>query len=373
MKNQLFKRCKIKNYSQFNKKNIYLSLILGLSHGVADAAAGFLLGSLAYTVSLEQASWLIILYNILGFGYQPVAGMLTDRFKCPRSAILVGLSLLLWALVVAGWQSQLAVVLAGLGSATFHVGGGSLALSATPNRATGPGIFAAPGVVGLAVGGALGLTGYSLTMPLILMIGIMMSVIAIIQLPKFSKGEESEPASPTSEEYDGVILALIGAIALISTVWTSFQFLLQAHLDFLIALAVAAAVGKVLAGIVAEYWGWQRWTMVSLSVATLLLLLSNENPLTLLLSLALLQSTIPITLAATGRMMPNQPATAAGLALGLAIIIGGIPVVGGLNAITATSAIAKGAPLRAIAALVVVATIISLAWVFQSKIFRAKY
>ncbi len=351
---------------------IFLCSIMGICHGIADATAGFLLGSLVNTTSLEQTSWLIIIYNILGFGYQPVAGMYTDKFQCPRQATLLGLLSLLASLVVVGWQPQLAVALAGIGSAAFHVGGGSLALSATPNRTTGQGIFAAPGVVGLAVGGALGLEGYSFTMPLILFLGVMIALVTVIKLPRLAKIEVDKPELPMSEEYDWVMLVLITAIALISTVWTSFQFLLQAHLIFLIALAIAAAIAKILGGIIAEYWGWQAWIVTSLSLAILLLLWGQENPLTLLISLGLLQSTVPITIAATGRMMPNQPATAAGFALGLAILIGGIPVVAGLNIVSENpvTTLTSGR-LNLIAALLILTTILSLSWVFQSKVFQS--
>ncbi|AFZ19820.1 MFS transporter [Allocoleopsis franciscana] len=361
MKNQRFERDTTQSDSHLNPKVICLSaislaVILGISHGVADAAAGFLLGSLPRTMSLEQASWLIILYNILGFGYQPLAGILTDHLKRPRESVLLGLFLLLLALVVAGWQSQLAVVLAGMGSAAFHVGGGSLALSATPNRTTGPGFFAAPGAVGLAVGGVLGLTGYSVTVPLVLLLGVMIGVIALINLPR-SPHSNPKFQIPNSKSDDWVMLVLLVAIALISTVWTSFQFVLQTHLHFILALAVAAAIAKVFGAILAQRWGWRRWIAGTFTVATLLLLLGGQNPLTLLLSLALLQSSIPITLAATAQMMPQQPATAAGLALGLAIIIGGIPVIGGWSTLVGTPTLS---------ALVVTVTAVSLHWVFKS-------
>lgn len=210
---------------------ISLSLILGIAHGLADAAAGFVLGSLPRTMSLEQASWLIILYNILGFGYQPLAGMLTDKFQRPRLAVLGGLFSLLLALAIAQWHSQLAVILAGIGSAAFHVGGGALALTATPNRTTGPGIFAAPGVIGLTLGGAWGWTGYKVSLPIVILLGLMMAIVALIDLSKYDVFSHDQALSGKETiEYiqldDWVLLVLLSAIALTSTVWTSFQFLL---------------------------------------------------------------------------------------------------------------------------------------------------
>ncbi len=155
---------------------------------------------------------------------------------------------------------------------------------------------------------------------------------------------------------DWVMLLLLSAIALRSTVWTSFQFILQARLAPIILMAIAAAGGKVLGGISAERWGWRPWTVTSLSIATILLALGGENLFTLLPGLALLQSSIPITLAATARLMPQKPATAAGLTLGLGIIIGGIPVIGGLSYLIAQPAIAF---------LILLTTTLSLWWVLK--------
>lgn len=42
----------------------------------------------------------------------------------------------------------------------FHVGGGAIAVWETPQSTLGAGLFATPGVVGLAVGGGLGLAEY---------------------------------------------------------------------------------------------------------------------------------------------------------------------------------------------------------------------
>jgi len=356
-----------------HQKTIYLSaislcLILGIAHGFADAAAGFLLGSLPRTMSLEQASWLIILYNILGFGYQPLAGMLTDKLKRPRLAVLVGLFSLLLALIVAQWHSQLAVILAGIGSAVFHVGGGALALAATPNRTTGPGFFAAPGVIGLAVGGVLGWTGYNVSLPIVILLGLILGIIALIDLSKYNLLSHSQVHSgneqiENTQEDDWILLVLLSAIALTSTVWTSFQFLLQNHLNMIVVIAFAAAIAKVFGGILAQRWGWRRYTIVSLTIAAFLLLFGQHNHLTLILSLALLQSSIPVTLAATAKIMPQQPATATGFALGFAIIIGGIPVIVGLSDIIGTPAISV---------LMIVVIALLLWWVLKLKIMTSK-
>ncbi len=322
-----------------------LPIVLGLAHGVADGAAGLLLGGLPRTLPLAQVALLVLLYNVLAFGAQPLVGALADIARRPRTAALVGLLLLCGALIAGNWQVLLAVALAGLGSAAFHVGGGALALCATRGRAAGPGLFAAPGVVGLAAGGALAATGSPALWPLLIPLLILVGAIAMIDVPALpydtpnaqrpapDRQDTSRPApEPIFEGHDLIMLVLLVGISLRSAVWTSLQFLFQGRIELLLALAVAAAVGKILGGVLADRVGWRRWTLGALALAAPLLALGGQHLLLLLPGVALLQSTTPVLLAASARALPRAPATAAGLALGLAIAIGGIPASGGLAA-----------------------------------------
>jgi FSR family fosmidomycin resistance protein-like MFS transporter len=123
------------------------------------------------------------------------------------------------------------------------------------------------------------------------------------------------------------MLVLLAGIALRSAVWSVTQAALAARLDLILAMAIAAAVGKALGGVLADRIGWRRWTFGALIVAAPLLSLSGENPATLLPGIALLQSATPTALAATGRLLPRRPGLASGLVLGLAIAAGGLPTI----------------------------------------------
>src|SRR5207244_4404688 len=123
-----------------------------------------IVGSLSRALAPEQIVQLVVLYNVIAFGGQPLAGLVVDRFRRPRAAAVCGTALMIAALLLQS-APVAAVVLAGAGSALFHVGAGALALCATPGRAEGPGLFAAPGVVGLAVGGALAASGHAFAAP----------------------------------------------------------------------------------------------------------------------------------------------------------------------------------------------------------------
>lgn len=308
-------------------RRLILPTTLGLAHGVGDGAAGLLLGALPRVMPLEQVSILVLLYNLLAFGAQPMVGWATDKLRRPRAVAVTGLLLLGLALLIMHPQPVLAVILAGLGSATFHVGGGALALCATQGRAAGPGLFAAPGVLGLAIGGALAITNHIFVWPFLLLLAGLAGLILALKAPALPyTTQESEPLF---ESHDLIMLVLLAAISLRSLVWTTLQYLLQMRWEMLLLMAVAAMLGKALGGFLADYVGWRRWTLGALLGAALLLNFGARHPWALILGVALLQSATPAALAATLRLMPRQPATAAGLALGLAIALGGLPMLGG--------------------------------------------
>ncbi len=312
-------------------QRLWLPAVLGLAHGVVDGVAGFLLFSLSQSLMPPQVGVCVLLYNALAFGGQPSAGLLIDRIQRPRAAVLAGLLLLSTALIIVPRQPVVAVVLAGLGSAVFHSGGGALAVCATRNCATGAGLFAAPGVLGLAVGGALAVTGHTIIWSVAwsFLLLMLVSVLAVFPMPVLPYNQQIvERGGDTQHQ---LLLLLLAAIALRSSIWNIFQFLLQGQLTVLLALAMAAATGKLLGGILADWLGWRRFSMGALLVATPLLLLGGQHLAALLPGVALLQSVTPLALAATGKLLPQQPATAAGLALGLAIALGGFPFFSGLG------------------------------------------
>jgi MFS transporter, FSR family, fosmidomycin resistance protein len=121
------------------------------------------------------------------------------------------------------------------------------------------------------------------------------------------------------------MIGLLTAVALRSLLWTSFQFASAGQITALIALGVAAGIGKIVGGFAAERLGYRRWTLLSLLVAAPLIAFAGKKLALLLPGVALLQSSIPCSIAAMARLLPARPATATGLVLGLAVALGGLP------------------------------------------------
>jgi MFS transporter, FSR family, fosmidomycin resistance protein len=302
-------------------------VLLSLAHGIADAAAGLLIIRLAMSPSIT-AGLTIFTYQLLAFGTQPIVGLIIDRHHRARSGVILSLLATAVGLLCRSISPSLTILLAGLGSAAFHVSAGSI-VAVTAKKSIVPfGWFTAPGVVGLALGGTLALNTPTDTYILIALTAI--ALLLQLMLPPQSS-LEPQPERPESSKLaiplagkEGIGLLLLGAIAVRSLVWNLVDAVHQSDRQILLYLALAAGAGKIAGGILADRIGWRQWGTIALISAAICLNYGSQRLELLLLGVALLQSVTPIALAATISICPGLPATGSGLALGLAIAIGGI-------------------------------------------------
>ncbi|HMQ79128.1 MAG TPA: MFS transporter [Ignavibacteria bacterium] len=306
-------------------RKIILPVTLGLAHGVSDCSAGLILGSLSNSISIYGVGSMVLLYNVLAFGAQPLAGLLTDKLKNPRLAVLTGLFLMAAAVIMYFINPFAAVLFAGLASAVFHVGGGALALCSTPDRSSGAGLFSAPGVAGLAIGGYLAV---SEIFPAAVLIALLSALAVFIFALKIPVLPYNAPRSENEfEKHDFIMLVLLLAIALRSAVWNIFQHIEQGEITNIILISISAAGGKIIGGYAGDLIGWRRYSFSALIIAVPLLILGESSIYFLLPGIALLQSVTPVMVTALYRNMKKLPATSAGLSFGLAIAAGGLPFV----------------------------------------------
>lgn len=315
------------------RRSYHLLILLGSMHGLSDCASGFMIGSLPQGGWLDMGAFLL-LYNVLAFGGQVPAGLLVDRLRSAKGAALLSLGTVLSGLLLMPYAPAGAVMLAGFGSAVFHVAGGRLALESLPGKAAAPGIFAAPGVLGLALGGFLAIGGWN-AVPWMLGLGAMLLFAlqrARIALAGESPMRGSHQHGPGLDGHDVLMLVLLLAIAMRSAVWNVFQLVHSGEEGWLVAVGTAALLGKLAGGFAADWLGWKRYTVVALLLAAPLLVWSEGTRWLLLPGIALLQSATPAAVTAMWNYMPKMPATASGMAFGLAIAAGGIPFALGIRA-----------------------------------------
>jgi FSR family fosmidomycin resistance protein-like MFS transporter len=240
-------------------------LVYGLAHGLVDAmCAGVLFSVVSRQIySASEMTYLIIVYNLLAFGLQVIMGFLVDHFKTPRLSAIAGIILTGLSTLIFLPLPILAIVFAGIGNAMFHIGGGVASLSLTPRKATAPGIFVAPGALGLMVGTVLGKGGDFIAWPFLL-VAIALAVL-VLRVPKPSMyPEQPKPAPIRGFRIEYIIYLVLFVIAVRSLVGFSVVFPWKSDIDLLVILTISVVLGKGLGGFLADRFGWTLTAVGSL-------------------------------------------------------------------------------------------------------------
>lgn len=304
--------------------------LLGLGHGVSDCISGYLVGMLTFTAGSSQTGFYILLYNVLAFAGQVPVGLLFDKIKMPRLTVVTSLLLVLLSLWSMNLNPQLAVIMAGIGSAGYHVAGGMVSLMAVPGKASSPGIFAGPGVLGLAIGGILSASGSDPRIIITLLCVFLLLILIWIEFPVlfFNRGTAETAAI---EIHDVVMILLLMGIAFRSAIWNVFNAIHLRDHETLLLISIAACAGKISGGFLADKFGWRNYCLLALSISVPLLAFGGYQTTFMLPGIFLLQSVTAVAIAGMHKAMPAYPGMAAGLSVGLAIALGGVPGHSGLR------------------------------------------
>lgn len=302
----------------------HLPALLGFIHLLNDLTAGLLIGTAASSsLTGEELSMLVLVYNVLAFGAQPLAGLLSDRYRLSRIFVYAGVLCAVAGLLLFDLSPWSAVILSGIGSSVFHVGGGSLAISADDKTSGYIGLFSSPGVLGLALGGYISWLGLFPSSELILLFILSASLAAL--LPHGSGDAGSRPQSFIPDKHDLIMIALLLAIAFRSAVWNIFQYISAGETAMLIPLALSAASGKLAGGYLADWFGKRLWLYVSLIFAIVLLTFHEQSRIGLYAGVFFLQASSPAAIRVLASGLPGRTGLTASVAFGLAIAAGALP------------------------------------------------
>lgn len=319
-------------YQKLSLKNITTNLIVyGVAHTIVDGICAAVIFSIFKNKIFSTTDFisLVFLYNVSAFGLQAIFGLVADYFKSPRVIAFLGCILTGLSAITFLSFPIVAIIFAGLGNALFHVGGGSISLNLTPKKATAPGVYVAPGALGLLVGTLLGKSGQFIAWPFILILAILCLLMFVIKKPEMNY--EREVVRENKFNYFEFILLLIFlSIAIRSLVGAVFVFPWKTNIDLLIILTSAIVLGKGLGGILADKFGWTRVAVGALVLSIPFLVFGASIPYLAIIGMFLFNITMPITLVVISNILPGRPGFAFGLTC-LALIIGALPVFSGLK------------------------------------------
>jgi FSR family fosmidomycin resistance protein-like MFS transporter len=275
----------------------------------------------------------LLLFNVAAFALQPLWGLIADHWLLHRIMALAGLAVSALLLLLPLSNFWLLLVLQGCASAAFHVGAGGWIVSRT-DKALPLGVFAAPGVMGLAIG----VLGAQLTLPFAGPLALLLAIVAIFLLWGTNEKQAAERTPAVSQKSmlpsfssftaltGGSVILLVMLIALRSAVWLDWHARLQADAALLVSLVLAAALGKLLGGWSADRYGALRWSLTALALSAAFSALVVLHPAFVLPAAACLQSATPAMWRLLANVLPLSPGLSTGLALGLAIALGGLPL-----------------------------------------------
>ena len=303
------------------RKNI---TILALGHGLNDMVAGYFLGSFsADNNDLLQVGLAITLYNVLAFGGQyPVAHFL-EKISDLKKIIIFSYILNAIAISIFLFLPIISIVLAGIASAIYHVAGGSYC--ASDNKAVNIGLFAAPGIAGLIAGGYLALKQFAIIPGLLMAALIFLFILVKTKFHKQLSAPEistNEPAKHAIDGHDIIMILLLIIISLRSVTWNVFQLIHENNFEWLIAIAIAAVIGKIAGGWLADKIGWRLYALSSAIIATPLLTFFKNEIILFCIGIGILQSGIPATTSLLIQSLKGRTSKAVALSFGTAIIIG---------------------------------------------------
>lgn len=299
--------------------------VYGIAHCLVDAVCAGVLFTIwnEQVFSVAMTTYLFIIYNVLAFGSQVILGFLIDNLKAPRLSAFLGIIITGISTLIFLPQPVLAVILAGIGNALFHVGGGIISLNLTPRKATAPGVFVAPGALGLMVGTLLGKSGNFIAWPFLLAMVTLCVLIFLVPKPAIY-GVQSEPGQKQGFKIEYIIYLVLFVIAIRSVVGFAVGFPWKSDVNLLVLLTLSIVLGKGIGGFLADRFGWTLTAVGSLVASIPLLTLSVNIPVFGMIGMFLFNITMPVTLTMISNMIPGKPGVAFGLTCS-ALLLGVLP------------------------------------------------
>ena len=270
--------------------------IYSLSHFCVDFGCAFFI----YSRFLNPWQWTmcLVLYNFCAFAMQAPLGLLADKLN--RNAVLAAAGCVIVALsAFLAKYAVLACIVAGIGNAFFHLGGGIDTLNDCGEKCGKLGVFVSPGAFGIFFGTKLGKAGvlpcYTVVTTLFIVAGLILLIASRRDLLKSSR---NVPVSFAGIGDSRVILAA---------------------LCFFLVVCLRSFAGSSMA------FPWKsvgQWALIN----TCAVVFGKTAGGFLVSAVFLFNMTMPVTIGALGRMLPGVKGFAFGT-LTLALFAGLVPII----------------------------------------------
>ena len=309
-----------------------MTAVYAVGHFCVDFACAFLL--FRFARASEAWGTAMLLYNFCAFALQMPLGLMADALRRDRSFAVLGCVLVCLSALLSR-NPLLLSILAGVGNACYHVGGGVAVLNAYEKRLGPLGLFVSPGAFGIFFGTMLGKG----SLPVLPVCGLLLITAGLlIALAKGQRPPEIDVMARRAPVYAVACLFLV--VVLRSYLGFLFAFPWKTGAWAVIATC-GVVLGKTLGGYASDRLGMGRTSLVSLAGAAALFLFAG-NPVCGCLAIFLFNMTMPITLRAAADALEGMKGFSFGL-LTFALFLGFLPTWLGWNALSSGWFLALGA------------------------------
>lgn len=311
-----------------NKKivGIYSSIHFIVDLSCAILVSNLVIQKMGVSTNLSIA---IFIYNFFAFAMQLPIGIIADKIN--KNAICSAIGCLLVA--TSFGLSRFAIIsclIAGIGNAMFHVGGGIDILNISDKKATLSGIFVSTGAIGIFLGGKLLLTGFNRYYIVVLI--LLISSILLFWLYSQIKGKVSNSKIKKIELGKNewiAIICIFTTVCIRSYVGMILSFTWKSSFVYALLAVLGVVIGKMLGGIIGDKIGFEKIS-ISLLISAICFIFSFTNPIIGIIAILLFNMTMPVTLICLSNIFTNNKGLAFGL-LTLALFVGAVPTFVGYN------------------------------------------
>ena len=315
------------------KKDIFIVGTYSAIHFIVDMMCGIIMMALVSPLVTGTSSYVIsfVLYNLFAFAFQLPFGIFADKLN--KNAYVSAVGCLFIAVSFAFFKIPLLVaILAGIGNALFHVGGGIDVLNIADKKASKPGIYVATGAIGLFLGQKFSsfFINYAIVLILVLLASAAFLACAFKKINVEYNVNNSEFKFDKMESKVWLILTtLFITIVLRSYIGFAIKYDWKSNLVLSILFVFGVVFGKMLGGILGDRFGLKKVATISLAASAFCLGFAQNIPALGIIGILLFNMTMPITLIMASNILPNSKGLAFGLTT-LALFVGAVPSLIGL-------------------------------------------
>ena len=292
------------------------------AHFFVDFACIFLVMAL-----LPAKNWVLyaLLYNFCAFGLQFPVGLIADLCRSHLKFSALGCLLIALSFFMVTPWPILGCILAGVGNAMFHIGGGVTVMHSFPKKMAPLGVFVSPGALGVF----LAMVSVPWKDVFFYLCPDVMFVAFLFFLYCSAKEEKRW-------HFAGVSLKNLQITAVVAVLLLFFAVVLRSYFGLILTFSwktgfwlpflfvCGVALGKALGGFFGDRFGLIPAALGSLCLSALCFIFAETSAICGILGVCFFNMTMPLTLFAIGEILGEAKGCAFGLTT-FALFLGTLP------------------------------------------------